>query len=68
MAFPTVGSVFGVFRNFVQNIVLHFVRSKLRNDPERMSGSIITYLFNSNYNIEPSTKITGHFKNLCFFC
>ena len=65
MALPTVGAVFGVFRIFVKNFVIHFVMSK--NGPERMSGSSQTYLFNSNYNIDPSTMVIRHFKNMRFF-
>ena len=66
MALSTVGTVFGVFHIFVKKIVIHFVSRK--NDPERMSGSSQTYLFNSSYNIDPSTMVIRHFKNMRFYC
>ena len=58
MAFSTIGAVFGVFRIFVKNCVIHFVMSK--KCPEQMSGSSHTYLFNSNYYIDPSTMVIRH--------
>ena len=33
-----------------------------KNDPERMSGSSETYLFNSSYNIDLSNKVTRRLK------
>ena len=57
------------FAFFVNNFVIHFLMSK--NDPERMSESSQTYLFNSNYNIDPSTMVIRHFKNMTsivYFC
>ena len=75
IALPTVGAVFGVFTFFVKQMffqifckknVIHFFMSK--NGPERMSGSSQTYLFNSNYNIDPSTMVIRHFKNMRFVC
>ena len=66
MALPTVGTVFGVFRIFVKNFVIHFVSRK--NDPERMSGSCQTYLFNSSNNIDPFNMVIRHYKNMRFFC
>ena len=38
-----------------------------KKDPGRMSRSSQTYLLNSRYNIEPSTKVTRRFKNMRFF-
>ena len=61
-----VGAVFGVFRIFCQKICNSFFMSK--NGPERMFGSSQTYLFNSNYNIDPSTIVIKQFKNMRFFC
>ena len=66
MALPTVGAVFGVFRIFCQKNCNSFCYAK--NGPERMSGSSQTYLFNSNYNIDPSTMAIRHSKNMRFFC
>ena len=66
MALPTVGAVIRVFRIFVKHFVIHFYVEK--NGPERMSGSSQTYVFNANYNIDPSTMVIGHFKNMHFFC
>ena len=67
MALPTVCAVYGVFLIFCpKNCNPFFFMSK--NGPERMSGSSQTYLFNSNYNIDPSTIVIRHFKNMCFFC
>ena len=66
MALPTVGAVFGVFRIFCQKNCSSFFMSK--NGPERMSGSSQTYLSNTNYNIDPSTMVIRHLKNMRFFC
>ena len=66
MALLTVGAVFGVFRIFVKNFAIHFLCRK--TGLERMSGSSQTYLFNSNYNIDPSTMVIRQFKNMRFFC
>ena len=67
MALPTVGAVFGVFRIFCQKICNSFCYVE-KNDPGRMSGSSQTYLFYSNYNIDPSSMVIRHFKNMRFFC
>ena len=67
MALPTTGAVFGVFRIFLSKI-MQFVLLCRQNGPERMTGSSQTYLFNSNYNIDPSTMVIRHFKNMRFFC
>ena len=66
MALPTVGAVFCVFRIFCQKHCISFFMSK--NGLERMSWSSQTYLFNSNYNIDPSTMVIRHLKNMRFFC
>ena len=66
MALPTVGAVFRVFRIFVKNFVIYILCRK--KCLERMSGSSQTYLFNSNYNIDPSTMVIRQFKNMRFFC
>ena len=67
MALPTVGAVFGVFRIFCKKKnVIHFLCRK--NGPERMSGSSQTYLFNLNFNIDPSTMVIRNFKSMRFFC
>ena len=52
------------FAFFVKNYVIHFVMSK--NYPERLSGSSQKYSFNSNYIIDPSTMVIGHFKKYAF--
>ena len=67
MALPTVGAVFGVFRIFCQTFCNSFCYVE-KNGPEGMSGSSQTYLFNSNYNIDPSTMVIRQFKNMRFFC
>ena len=67
MALSAFGAVFGGFRIFVKNFVIHFFLCR-KNGPERMSRSSQTYLFNTNYNIDPSTMVTSHFKNMRFFC
>ena len=64
MALPTVGAVFLCFSNFLSKKLLFIISF----GPERMSGSSQTYLFNSNYNIDPSTMVIRHFKNMLFFC
>ena len=48
------------FAFFVKNFVIHFLCRT--NDPEQMSGSSQTYLFNSNYNIDPSSSLLGNSK------
>ena len=66
MALPKVGAVFWCFSHFLSNnFVIHFLCRK--NGPERMSGSSQTYLFNSNLNIDPSSMVIRHFKNMRFF-
>ena len=64
MALPTVGAV---FRFFCQKKCSSFFYVK-KNGPEQMSGSSQTCLFNSNYNIDPSTMVIRHLKNMRFFC
>ena len=58
MALSTVGAVLVFFTFFVMS----------KKWSERMSGSSQTYLFNSNYNIDPSTMVIRHFMNMRFFC
>ena len=53
------------FAFFVKKFAFQFFLSK--NSPERMSESSQTYLFNSNYNTDPSTMVIRHFKNMRFF-
>ena len=50
------------------HIVIHFMFEK--NDPERMSGSSETYLFNASYmyNMDPSNKVTRRFEYMRLFC
>ena len=55
MALPTFGDVFGGFRIFVKIF-----------GQERMSWSSQTFLFNTNYNIDPPTMVTSHFKKYAF--
>ena len=66
MALPMVGAVFGVFRIFVKKCNSFCYVEK--NGPERMSMSSQIYLLNSKYNIDPSTMVIRHFKNMRFFC
>ena len=69
MALPTVDAVFFflcVFRIFCQKNCNSFFYQT--SGPERMSVSSQTYLFNSNYNIDPSTMVIRRFKNVRFFC
>ena len=66
MALSTVGAVFVVFRIFCQKKCISCFYVK--NGPEQMSGSSQTYVFNSNYNIDPSSMVIRHFKNMRFFC
>ena len=61
MAHSTVGAVFGVVCIFCQKLCYSFCYVK-KKSPERMSGSSQTYLFNSNYNTEPSTTVIRYFK------
>ena len=60
------GTVFNVFLNFMKIKCKSFCYVE-KKDPGRMSGSSQTYLLNSRYNIEPSTKVTRRFKNMRFF-
>ena len=60
MALSMVCAVLGVFRIFVKNLYLILLCRK--NGPERIFGSSQTYLFNSNYNIDPSTMVIRHIK------
>ena len=48
------------FAFFDKKIVIHFLYRK--NGPGRISGSSQTYLFNSNYNIDPSSMVIRHLK------
>ena len=48
------------FTFFVKN--LFFILLCQTNGPEQMFGSSQTYLFNSNYNIDPSTMVIRHLK------
>ena len=65
MALPTVGAVFWCFSHFCQKFCNSFFLCR-KNGPEQMSGSSQTYLFNSNYNIDPSIMVIRHFENMCF--
>ena len=51
---------FWCFSHFLSKI-LYIILLCLKTGPERMSGSGQTYLFNSNYNIDPSTMVIWHF-------
>ena len=68
MALPTVGAVFGVFCIFCQNICNSFFYVEKMFGSECLGLSSQTYSFNSNYNIDPSTMVIRHFKNMRFFC
>ena len=63
MALPTVGTV-TVFLVFfaILSKVWHFILLSQKNEPECMSKSSQTYLFNSSYNVYPSAKVTMNLK------
>ena len=50
------------FSQFCQKMQFTLLHVGRKNDPERIVGSIKTYLFNSSYHIEPTTKVTRHLK------
>ena len=58
---------FLVFLHFCQTFCNSFFLRR-KSGSERMSGSSQTYLFDTNYNIDPSTMVTRYFKNMRFFC
>ena len=60
MALPTVGTVFGVFRNFVKHFVIHFVYVEKMIQSECLG--LVNHLFNSSYNIDLSNKVTRRLK------
>ena len=66
MALQTVGTVFVFFAFLSKNSNSYFLSRQ--NDPERPSGSSRTHLFNSSYNIDPSTMVIRRFEIMRFFC
>ena len=57
MVLPTVGAVFFLFFFSFLSKILSSIFLCQTNGPVRMFASSQTYLFNSNYNIDPSTMV-----------